>query len=125
VDSFQTKFVSHRSGYFPHDSGMQGGLNDRLGIPLRTLQDYLKGKVSYVSVAMDHTDSRLPYGTVVRIPAIELAFNRCIEFRVVDTGGNFVGKGTQKIDICNDDEGLARAKHSNGAAEVYIIGRAR
>ena len=32
---------------------MEGGFYDRIGEPLTTLEDYLEGKVGYVSVAMD------------------------------------------------------------------------
>src|SRR5262249_37444793 len=103
VNRYDAVYDSLRTGYFPENSEMEGGFVDRKKQPLRTLQDYLKGKADYVSVAMDHTDQRLPYGTKIRIPAIEKVFNLCIEFRVVDTGGAFVGMGTKKIDICNDN----------------------
>jgi hypothetical protein len=125
VSSFQLHFQSLRTGYFPEDSAMEGGFRDRVGRPLRSLQDYLKGKARYVSVAMDHTDKRLPYGTVLRIPALELEFHRCIEFRVVDTGGRFVGKGTKKVDICNDNREHSLAGYTNGMADVFIVGHAQ
>ena len=41
-----------------------------------------------------------PYGTRLRIPELEAKYGRPIEFRVVDTGGAFKGKGTSRIDIC-------------------------
>lgn len=121
VENFQSKFTSLRTGYFPESSQMQGGFLDRIGHPLRALQDFLKGSTPYVSVAMDK--SVLPYGTKLRIPSIELEFHRCIEFRVVDTGGRFEGKGTQKIDICNDNREHALDPYTNGKAEIYVIER--
>jgi 3D (Asp-Asp-Asp) domain-containing protein len=77
---------------------MEGGFLDRKGKPLHTLQDFLSGKAPYVSVAMD--SKAFPYGTKLRIPELEKKYGRPIEFRVVDTGGAFKGKGTSRIDIC-------------------------
>ena len=122
VDEFSQKFTSHRTGYYPFNNAMQGGVLDRKTRPLNTLQDFLKGKASYVSVAMDANPSTgLPYGTKLRIPAVELAFNRCIEFRVVDTGGRFKNKGTSKIDVCNDNREDAIKDFTNGVSEVFRI----
>lgn len=92
---------THRArgtGYYPHNSRMEGGFLDRRGKPLHTLQDYLAGRAPYVSVAMDK--NAFPYGTKLRIPELEAKYGRQIEFRVVDTGGAFRGRGTSRIDIC-------------------------
>lgn len=123
VGAHSWTFRSFKTGYFPHNSRMEGGFKDRNGRPLRTLQAYLRGQAEYVSVAMDHLDRRLPYGTVVRIPDVERHFGRCIEFRVVDTGGRFKGRGTAKIDICNDSERNANSRFSNGWSQVYVVGK--
>jgi peptidoglycan hydrolase-like protein with peptidoglycan-binding domain len=99
VGAPQGKGVTARgTGYFPENSRMEGGFNDRKGKPLHTLQDYLSGKAPYVSVAMD--SKAFPYGTKLRIPELEQKYGRPIEFRVVDTGGAFQGRGTGRIDIC-------------------------
>jgi len=92
------KFTAKGTGYFPDNSPMEGGFKDRKGAPLHTLQDFLSGKSKYVSVAMD--SKAFPYGTKLRIPELEAKYGRPIEFRVVDTGGAFRGKGTGRIDIC-------------------------
>jgi len=78
---------------------MEGGYKDRYGAPLQTLQDFLEGKASYVSVAMDR-QLNIPRGRIVRIPEIEKHFQKPIIFKVVDTGGAFSGKGYSRIDIC-------------------------
>lgn len=87
------------TGYYPDNSAMEGGYVDRKGAKLRTLQDFLAGKADYVSVAMDK-NMKIPYGTKLRIPELEKKYGRPIEFRVVDTGGAFTGKGNSRIDIC-------------------------
>jgi len=92
------QFTAKGTGYFPDNSPMEGGFKDRKGAPLHTLQDFLSGKSKYVSVAMD--SKAFPYGTKLRIPELEKKYGRPIEFRVVDTGGAFKGKGTSRIDIC-------------------------
>ena len=66
------------------------------------MQDYLAKKADYVSVAMDKIQG-IPYGTVVKIPELDKAFQTTFEFRVVDTGGRFKGQGYKKIDICVTD----------------------
>lgn len=121
VQGYRAKYRSLKSGYYPHDSLMEGGFKDRNGRPLQTLQAYLRGRTPYVSVAMDHLDRRFPYGTVVRIPEIERHFGRCIEFRVVDTGGRFKGRGHAKIDICHDSERNTLTGISNGPTEIYVM----
>ncbi len=78
---------------------MEGGYTDRRGNKLNTLQDYLAGKAPFVSVAMDK-NMKIPYGTKLRIAELEKKYGRPIEFRVVDTGGAFTGRGTGRIDIC-------------------------
>ncbi len=90
---------SRGSGYYPHNSRMEGGYVDRRGNRLHTLQDYLAGRAPYVSVAMDK-NLRIPYGTKLRIAELEKKYGRPIEFRVVDTGGAFTNRGFSRIDIC-------------------------
>ena len=97
------RFTTRTTSYFPDSSPMEGGFYDRRDKPLRTLQDYLEGKkgATYVSVAMDL--DAFPYGTRLRIPAIEKFFGvPLIEFRVVDTGGAFnkTGRNLGRMDLC-------------------------
>ena len=87
------------TGYYPDNSALEGGFKDRMGKDLCTLQDFLAQKVNYVSVAMDK-DLNLPYGTKLGIPEISASYKTSIEFRVVDTGNAFTGKGYTRIDIC-------------------------
>jgi 3D (Asp-Asp-Asp) domain-containing protein len=85
---------------------MEGGYLDRKGKPLHTLQSYLAGKSPYVSVAMD--SKAFKYGQPLRIPELEKKYGRPIDFRVVDTGGAFKGRGTSRIDIATAN---SRASH--------------
>ncbi|MDP1829269.1 MAG: peptidoglycan-binding protein [Archangium sp.] len=99
VDGFEgEQFKARGTGYYPDSSAMEGGYVDRKGAKLNTLQDFLSGKAPYVSVAMD--SKAFPYGTKLRIPELEAKYGKQIEFRVVDTGGAFKGKGTSRIDVC-------------------------
>ena len=88
------------SGYFPANTKMEGGEKDARGNQLRTLQDFLKGNVTYVSCAMDKTVQSKFHGTKIQIPELDKKYGKAIEFRVVDTGGAFKGKGYTRIDIC-------------------------
>ncbi len=86
--------------YTTENTPIEGGPKDRCGRKLNTLDDYMNWRAEEVSVAMDRT--ALPYGTLIRIPEIEkrLKVKDPIPFKVVDTGGAFVGKGFTRMDIC-------------------------
>lgn len=112
------RYASRGTGYYPDASLMEGGFKDRLDRPLRTLQDFLAGRASYVSVAMDST--AFPYGTKLRIPELEAKYGRPIEFRVVDTGGAFRGKGTSRIDICTADRRASLDPTVNGPLTLVV-----
>ncbi len=91
-------FTSKGTGYYPSGSALEGGFVDRKGVKLHTLQQFLAGQAAYVSVAMD--SSAFPYGQHLRIQELEAKYGRAIDFRVVDTGGAFRGRGRSRIDIC-------------------------
>jgi 3D (Asp-Asp-Asp) domain-containing protein len=94
-------FTAKSTSYYPHNSKREGGYVDRRDTQLYTLQAYLRGEAPYVSVAMDV--NAFKYGTKVRIPEIDKHYGKKIEFRIVDTGGDFVGKGRSRIDICTEN----------------------
>ncbi len=106
------RYSARGTGYYPDSSPMEGGYVDRKGHKLYTLQAYLAGKAPYVSVAMD--SKAFPYGTKLRIPELEKKYGRQIEFRVVDTGGAFKGKGTSRIDICTANQKASLDPTING-----------
>ncbi|HZS55875.1 MAG TPA: hypothetical protein VFA65_15850 [Bryobacteraceae bacterium] len=108
------------SGYYPSPTKMEGGSTDRMGKKLNTLQSFLAGQATYVSVAMDKI-SEIPYGTVVKIPEIEKANRqKAIEFRVVDTGDSFKGQGFKRIDICVADRQASLDPTINGTLTLIF-----
>lgn len=114
----ESRFETKLTSYYPDDSPLEGGHHDRKGRPLRTLQGFLSGKFSYVSVAMDL--GIVPYGKPLCIPALESAYGSPILFRVVDTGGAFYGKKFSRMDICtaNKQESLKKAVNSKVLATL-------
>ena len=109
------------TGYFPSNSKMEGGFNDRKGNKLATLQDYLEGKSKYVSVAMDK-NQKIPYGKNLTIKELDAKYKdqlkamgkEHIDVRVVDTGGAFTNKGTGRIDIATRDRKASLDPTING-----------
>lgn len=89
------------TSYYPSSDPLQGGFNDRFGVPLagRTINDFLSKVRSegfanqpYVVVAMDYKIGR--DNEYLRIPEMEELFGAgCIAFKVRDTGGAFIGRG--------------------------------
>ena len=84
----------------PDEQRMEGGVVDRKGHPLHTLEDYQAGRADFVSVSGDYTI--FPYGQ-----RIVLAEWPDVIFRVVDTGSHFHGPGKvyrepgrEPLDIC-------------------------
>ncbi len=103
-----TTATAFATAYCPVDSTLEGGKFDRRDKPIQTIQDFVSGKASYVSVAMDSAlDSTYPYGTVIHIPELDQKYNggKTIEFHLVDHGGAFEGKGLTRIDIANYGSG--------------------
>uniref|UniRef100_A0ABD2X2L8 Uncharacterized protein n=1 Tax=Trichogramma kaykai TaxID=54128 RepID=A0ABD2X2L8_9HYME len=72
---------------------------DSRGKKLRTLQEFLDGRASFVTVAMDEV-FRLKYGSVVCIPELNEHFGKMIPLQVRDHGPNLIGKGYSRLDIC-------------------------
>lgn len=114
------EYRARATGYYPDSSTMEGGFKDRLGKPLYTLQAYLAGNAPYVSVAMDSDAFR--YGTKLRIPELERKYGRVIDFRVVDTGGAFEGKGTSRIDICTRNQSASVDPAVNRTLTLVRVG---
>lgn len=114
-----TMYLTYGSGYYPHSSRLQGGYRDMRRNPLHTLQAYLKGRAPYVSVAMD--PGAFPYGTRLRILELERKYRRRIEFRVVDTGGAFFGKGTSRVDICTASETASHNRTINNWLTLVVV----
>lgn len=112
-------FVSRGTGYYPDSSPLEGGFVDRRGARLRTLQQFLAGQADYVSVAMD--SSAFPYGQHLRIKELETKYGRAIDFRVVDTGGAFRGRGRARIDICVANRTASLDPTINGTLHIDAL----
>jgi hypothetical protein len=97
----------HLTHYYPWDvktdaeRKMEGAPVDRKKNPLYTVEDFLAGKASYVSLAGDYTI--FPYGQKMLVPWGD----KTLVGRVTDTGGHFHGVnkvfrvvGEEPIDVC-------------------------
>ena len=118
-DAVGEQFHSRGTGYYPDSSALEGGFVDRHGVKLRTLQQFLNGDAPYVSVAMDAR--AFAYGQKLRIREIEQKYGRAIEFRVVDTGGAFAGRGRARIDICTANRSSSLDPVINGSLTLTIV----
>jgi len=97
----------------------EGGDLDRRAKRLYSLQDYLARRAPYVSVAAD--PKTFPYGTNLRIYNLEYRYNRCIVFRVVDTGDSFRGTGTRRLDIRVDNRRNGLRREINRSVQ-HVVG---
>lgn len=119
ADALTKSFVAKGTGYYPENSRMEGGFKDRLGKPLYTLQQFLGGDAPYVSVAMD--SSAFKYGTKLHIKELSDKYDTEIEFRVVDTGGAFRGKGRSRMDICTKNRSASLDPTINGSLHATVV----
>lgn len=115
-------FDARLTGYWPFaatesEKKMEGGLKDRKGKPLYTLEMHQAGKAPYVSVSGD--DSIFPYGQ-----RLSLDVWPGLTFRVVDTGSHFRGVnkvyrvvGREPLDICVDSSKTVVPKEA--VATIY------
>jgi 3D (Asp-Asp-Asp) domain-containing protein len=117
--SVTSSFTSKATGYYPSGSALEGGFVDRKGVKLRTLQQFLAGQADYVSVAMD--SSAFAYGQHLRIKELEAKYGRAIDFRVVDTGGAFRGRGRSRIDICVASQSASLSPSVNGTIHIDAL----
>src|SRR5438067_2492386 len=67
--SVSSSFTARGTGYYPDGSALEGGFVDRKGVGLKTLQQFLAGSATYVSVAMDV--NAFKYGQRLRIHELE------------------------------------------------------
>jgi hypothetical protein len=100
------KVALRLTGYWPFTARpdevkMEGGLKDRKGNPLHTVEDFFAGKSDHVSLSGDYTI--WPYGQKVLIPWGD----RTVVGRVTDTGSHFHGAGKliravgyEPMDVC-------------------------
>ncbi|KAL4233413.1 hypothetical protein ACF0H5_008094 [Mactra antiquata] len=93
------RYSATGTAYYPDSSPIEGGFVDMRDQPLGTLQDYLAGRSSIVTVAMDN-HAGIAYDTHICIPELNHKYGRFIDFRVRDTGSAFFYKGFSRIDIC-------------------------
>lgn len=112
-------FRAKATAYYPDASPLEGGFVDRKGARLRTLQQFLAGDAEYVSVAMD--TKAFAYGQKLRIRELEAKYGRPIEFRVVDTGGAFKGKGKTRIDVCVANRKASLDASVNGTLTIDVV----
>ncbi|XP_031836344.1 uncharacterized protein LOC116428636 [Nomia melanderi] len=89
---------------------------------LRTLQDFLDGRVEFVTVSMD-LDSGIPYGTKVCIPELNEKFGRQIPFQARDRTryDDVQGKPDfSHVDICVRTEEDTYDNSVNGIVTLYV-----
>ena len=96
---YQGQIQLRLTGYWPWEAAqsgdaaeknMEGGVNDRKGKPLHSVEDFFAGKSAYVSLSGD--DKAWPWGQRVDFVWSD---GRKVIGRVVDTGRNF--RGSTKV----------------------------
>ncbi|XP_017299481.1 uncharacterized protein LOC103508984 isoform X1 [Diaphorina citri] len=87
------------SAYYPdYQSALTRDFVDEKGKKLRSLQEYLDGRSSYVTVAMD-AGLGIAYGTPLCIPQLNIHYGRYINLEVRDTSPDIFGCGYACVEI--------------------------
>ncbi|XP_050300126.1 uncharacterized protein LOC126738732, partial [Anthonomus grandis grandis] len=89
------------TAYYPDyiDADRELGYQDKKGRKLKTLQDYLDDRSTFVTLSMDDRLG-IPYGAKVCIPELNKHFGHRIRLEVRDTSYDLLGQGYSRADIC-------------------------
>jgi hypothetical protein len=139
-----TEYYPFQAGLSKKQKQIEGGVLDRMGKPLYSLEDYFEGKAPYVSLACDllggppgNVREFRKYGQEAYLPELsmdilsyldpEFAMVRMISFRLVDTGGNFYGDnkqvkvvGYEPIDVCRRAKPSLKQSFSGMLTEMWL-----
>lgn len=111
-DWFLVRLTEYHPDAPPSEVGREGGPRDRIGQPVRTIEDFRQGRSAYVSVSADLLlqNRAVPYGARVYLDGWP-----DVVFRLVDTGQNFYGSkkqvrepGHEPLDIATQWKGPHR-----------------
>lgn len=86
---FAVRLTEYHPDAPPSAKEQEGGPRDRVGQPVRTVEDFRAGKSAYVSVSSDLQlqNVAVPYGARLYLDGWP-----DVVFRITDTGQNFTGK---------------------------------
>ena len=89
---FPVRLTEYHPDAPPSARKREGGPKDRIGQPVRTIEDFRAKRSDYVSVSADLIlqDRTVPYGARVYLDGWP-----DVVFRIVDTGENFMGNTKQ------------------------------
>lgn len=104
------------TGYFPFNNAMEGGTNDRMGRPLKTVQAFLAGKADAVTVAMDYKIA--PYGAKLCSPELNKRYGKPLPLELKDTGGAFYGRKWERADLCTASKNDSLDSAINGKYSI-------
>ncbi|XP_053984943.1 uncharacterized protein LOC128896502 [Hylaeus anthracinus] len=112
------------SAYYPDfSSDNESDYLDARMKKLRNFQDFLDGRVEFVSISMD-LDSGIPYGTKVCIPELNAKFSRQIPLQARDRSHYSDAKTNSPdfshVEICVRSEEDTYDNSVNGLVTLYI-----
>jgi 3D (Asp-Asp-Asp) domain-containing protein len=108
------------TGYYPSDSPEEGGYEDCVGNPLRTLSDYDRNSDynNYVSLAVD--PNVIAKGCLINIDGFEDEDGEPILFYACDVGGAIKG---YHVDICcGSEQQTYNVDSDDNEVELTIVG---
>ena len=118
MDEIGNEYEVIVTGYYPSNSKMEGGFEDCVGNPLKTLSNYVRGSRnnSYVSLAVD--PEVIPLGCLVNIEGFKDNKDVPILFYACDKGGDVKGK---HVDICCGNKKQTYKVDSDGETKTLKI----
>jgi hypothetical protein len=106
------------NGKMVDEATLEGGGLDAQKNKINTIEDYLEGKATYVTIAMD----KQYIGRYFTNADFRDYNGKLIRFKCTDTGGAFNGMGTSKIDIATGDLSVARGNILKINGKIYPSG---
>ncbi|XP_035730209.1 uncharacterized protein LOC118445208 [Vespa mandarinia] len=93
---------------------------DIRGKKLKTLQDYIDGRETYVSASMDLIGTGLKYGSNLCIPELNEHFGRRIPLQARDYDSNIKERKFTRVDICVRTDVDSYDKAVNRLVTLYV-----
>ncbi|KAK2575089.1 hypothetical protein KPH14_008819 [Odynerus spinipes] len=109
------------TAYYPdYSSDNETDYLDSRGKKLRTLQDFIDGRETFVTASIDLIGTGLKYASNLCVPELNEHFGRRIPLQARDFASNVKGKRFSRLDICVRTDADSYDSAVNRLVTLYV-----